>query len=113
MNSQLEMMAVSLTEEQNERYLEAEYEFHNLIARAAHNALVFEIVSIVSGLLWETRKELVNFVQNRSGDLNEHHRIYEAIRTRDTGAAGEAMYQHLMTALKLTRSEEFLKRTNA
>ncbi len=113
MNIQLEIMAVSLTDEKKERYLEAEYELHNLIARAAHNALIFEIISIVSGLLWETRKELVNFVQNRSGDFNEHYRIYEAIRARDAGAAGEAMNQHLTTALNLTRSEGFLKRDNA
>ncbi|MGI0084697.1 MAG: FadR/GntR family transcriptional regulator [Nitrososphaerales archaeon] len=113
MSNQLKAMEVSLTEELSEQYLEAEYELHNLIARAAHNALVFEIISIVSGLLWETRKELVSFVQDRSGDFNEHHRIYEAIRARDADLAGEAMRQHLMTALKLTRSEEFLKRTNA
>lgn len=113
MNSQLEIMGVSFTEEQKERYLEAEYEFHNLIAQAAHNALVFEIISIVSGLLWEARKELVNFVQDRSGDFNEHYRIYEAICARDAGAAGEAMKQHLMTALNLTRGEGFFKGADA
>ncbi|HLI34141.1 MAG TPA: FadR/GntR family transcriptional regulator [Terriglobia bacterium] len=113
MKALLETMAASLSEEQKEAYLEAEYEFHNCIARAARNPLLLEVISMVSGLLWETRKELVNFVPSRSEDFKEHHRIYEAITARNPEAAGDAMRQHLLTALNLTRSEAFLKRNEA
>jgi GntR family transcriptional regulator, transcriptional repressor for pyruvate dehydrogenase complex len=110
MKSQLEIMEASLAEEQKGRYLEAEYEFHNCIARADRNPLLLEIISMVGGLLWETRKELVNFVMDRSEDFKQHYRIYEAILARDSAAAADGMRRHLLTALDLTRSEAFLSR---
>lgn len=113
MKSQLEIMERSLSEEHKERYLEAEYEFHNCIARAARNPLLLEIISMVSGLLWETRKELVNFVPDRSEDFREHYHIYEAIASGNPDAAADAMRQHLLTALRISRSEAFLKRNEA
>lgn len=113
MKSQLETMEASLAEEVKERYLEAEYEFHNCIARAARNPLLLEIISMVGGLLWETRKELVNFVMNRGEDFKEHYRIYEGICARDPVAAADAMRHHLLTALNLTRSEAFLSKKEA
>jgi GntR family transcriptional regulator, transcriptional repressor for pyruvate dehydrogenase complex len=110
MKSQLEIMEASLAEEQKARYLEAEYEFHNCVARADRNPLLLEIISMVGGLLWETRKELVNFVTNRSEDFKQHYGIYEAICARDSAMAADAMRRHLLTALDLTRSEAFLSR---
>jgi DNA-binding FadR family transcriptional regulator len=59
--------------EQKEQYLEAEYEFHKCIARAAGNPLLLEIIGMVSGLLRGTRTELVNFVPDRCQDLREHY----------------------------------------
>ena len=67
----------------------------------------------LSGLLFETRKELLNFVPDRG---EEYHlsstfdRIYEAFVPGDPDAAGEAVRQHLLTALNLARNELFLKR---
>lgn len=110
MRGLLDTMTSSLTAEGSERYLEAEYEFHNCVARAARNPLLLEIISMVGGVLWETRKELVNFVPDRSEDFKEHQRIYDAIAAHDSEAAADAMHQHLITALNLTRSEAFLKR---
>jgi GntR family transcriptional regulator, transcriptional repressor for pyruvate dehydrogenase complex len=113
MKSQLEIMKDSLAEEHKEPYLEAEYEFHNCIARADRNPLLLEIISMVGGLLWETRKELVNFVTDRSEDFKQHYRIYEAILARDSAAAADGMRRHLLTALDITRSEAFLSRKEA
>lgn len=113
MKSQLEVMEASLAEEEKERYLEAEYEFHNCVARAARNPLLLEIISMIGGLLWETRKELVNFVPDRSEDYKQHDSIYEAIRAGDSAGAAEAMRRHLLIALDLTRSEAFLNKKEA
>lgn len=110
MQELLDTMTASLTPEGSERYLEAEYEFHNCVARAARNPLLLEIISMVGGVLWETRKELVNFVPDRSEDFKEHQRIYDSIAAHNPEEAAEAMHRHLMTALNLTRSEAFLKR---
>ena len=106
----LDTMASSLPSDRKDGYLQAEYEFHNTIARAARSPLLLEIISMVGGLLWETRKELVNFIPDRGEDYHQHSRIYEAIVAGDADAAGEAMRQHLLRALTLTRSEAFQRR---
>lgn len=110
MKDLLASMSSALPGERKNDYLQAEYEFHNTVARAARSALLLEIISMVGGLLWETRKELVNFVPDRSEDYHQHKHIYEAIAAEDADAAGEAMRQHLLTALNLTRSEAFQQR---
>jgi len=101
MHAQLEQMRSFLTDETRARYLEAEYEFHNCIARGAHNALLLEITSIVSGLLWETRKKLVELVPDLNEDLQAHRNIYLAACARQAQAAGDAMRRHLKVAFDL------------
>lgn len=110
MKGLLDVMATSLGEEQSEAYLQAEYEFHNCIARSACSPLLLEVTSMVGGLLWETRRELVNFIRDRSQDYEQHYQIYEAILAGDAAATAEAMQHHLFTALDLARSQAFRKR---
>lgn len=109
MDVQIKNMAASLKNGDMDRYLASEYEFHNCIARAAHNTLLLEVISIVGGLLWETRKALVNIVPDRNKDLEEHRAILVAISARDPDAAFSAMRQHLSSALALTKSESFIQ----
>src|SRR5215471_6775407 len=99
MTLQIERMAASLEDRKTDEYLASEYEFHNCIAKAAHNSLLLEVISIVGGLLWETRKALVNLVPDRQTDLGEHGAILEAISRRSPDAAADAMRRHLGTAL--------------
>ncbi|MGC2331080.1 MAG: FCD domain-containing protein, partial [Candidatus Acidiferrales bacterium] len=113
MKIRLEAMKKCLSDKTREGYLKAEYEFHNLIARAAHQALLFEIISMVSGVLWETRKRMVNLVVDLSEDLSEHRAIYRGIRSRDPMMAQRAMRKHLLTAIKLTRKNPFAERMEA
>ncbi|HXJ94366.1 MAG TPA: FadR/GntR family transcriptional regulator [Terriglobia bacterium] len=103
MTSQIEHMAANLDNHKKDQYLAAEYEFHNCIARAAHNNLLLEVISIVSGLLWETRKALVNLVPDRGKDLAEHNAILAAISGRDAEEAAAAMRRHLGSALELAQ----------
>ena len=77
-----------------------ECEFHNSIARAAHNNLLLEIIVIAGGLLWEVRKRLVHLVPDRPADDEQHRRIYLAISGQDAPAA-KAMRDHLQSALEL------------
>lgn len=101
--AQLEQMEARLNDEKRDRYLEMEYAFHNCIARAAHNTLLLEIISIVGGLLWETRKALVNLVPDLKEDFEQHRAIQLAICARDPQAASDAMRRHLKTALELAK----------
>jgi GntR family transcriptional regulator, transcriptional repressor for pyruvate dehydrogenase complex len=105
MEAQLQNMTANLGEAKTESYLEAEYEFHNCITRAAHNTLLSEVIVIVGGLLWETRKRLVSLVPDRSKDLQQHRDIYLAVAARDAQAAGHAMRRHLQSAMELLKSD--------
>lgn len=113
MSTRLETMGKCLGDKTRKGYLEAEYEFHNWIARAAHHTLLLEIISMVGGVLWETRKRLVNFVVDLSEDLSEHRSIYEGIRNRNPVMAQQAMRSHLLKAIELTRREAFSERMKA
>jgi DNA-binding FadR family transcriptional regulator len=75
MASQIETMGVHLDDKQKGEYLLSEYEFHNCIAKAAHNNLLMEIIRIVGGLLCETRKALVNVIPDRRKDLVACRRV--------------------------------------
>jgi GntR family transcriptional repressor for pyruvate dehydrogenase complex len=95
MASQIETMGVHLDDKQKDEYLLSEYEFHNCIAKAAHNNLLMEIIGIVGGLLCETRKALVNVIPDRRKDLEQHRAILVAIAAHDGEAAAYAMRHHL------------------
>ena len=105
MRSQIERMAANLEDHKKDQYLASEYEFHNCIARAAHNNLMLEIISIVSGLLWETRKALVHLVPDRGKDLEQHQAILAAISGRNPEEAAGAMRHHLGSALELAQKK--------
>jgi GntR family transcriptional regulator, transcriptional repressor for pyruvate dehydrogenase complex len=107
---QIERMAASLEDRKTDEYLASEYEFHSCIARAAHNSLSLEVLSIVGGLLWETRKALVNLVPDRKTDLGEHSAILAAISGRNPDAAAAAMRKHLGSALELGKKNAVLER---
>ena len=82
---QIHLMSTSLRD--RKRYLQAEYEFHNLISRAAHNPLILEIVLIISELLWEVRREVGMGNPEIKKDLQMHSRILEKIRDHDAEGA--------------------------
>lgn len=108
MTLQIEHMGASLDDKKTDAYLTSEYEFHNCIARAAHNTLMLEIISILGGLLWETRKALVNLVPDRQEDLEQHRAILTAISRHQPNAAVDAMRRHLSAALELGKKKAVL-----
>ena len=108
--NQIHLMTSALAD--RKRYLEAEYEFHNRIARAAHNPLLLEIILIVSELLWEMRKALVPVIPEIKDDLRQHRNIYEKIRARNAEAAREAMHLHLRAALQLAKKSGLVKESD-
>ncbi len=98
---QIQIMSASLKD--RKRYLQAEYEFHNQISRAAHNPLILEIILIVSELLWEVRREVGMSNPEIKKDLQMHANILEKIRTRDSEGAREAMHYHLKKTLQIAK----------
>jgi DNA-binding FadR family transcriptional regulator len=93
----LAMMAEAVESGRNSR--EADRLFHTRIAEATGNAV---LVSIVDGLWGSMFAPVFDALGRRMGlpehqgmALDDHARIYEALRRQDAAAAREAMHDHL------------------
>ena len=82
------------------RMMELDGEFHLNIARAAHNNLLFSMMTYLSNLLkeelWVNMKEknwkLPGYPQKY---LKEHTEIFNAIKSKDSNNARKQVYHHL------------------
>jgi GntR family transcriptional repressor for pyruvate dehydrogenase complex len=81
-------------------FLVHDINFHRSVAAASGNPIVASLVEMVSALYYERRRDTAAGASDR--DLRDaaemHRRIYQAIRTRDADAAGQAMHAHLIQA---------------
>lgn len=79
-------------------FVEADVEFHLLVANAGRNSLIVELLASVRSLLqvWITRA--VAGETDLTGTFQEHEAIYEAIAARDADGAREAMAHHMTVA---------------
>lgn len=82
-----------------EAQIEADIDFHNLLAVAAGNTLFVLVLSSVSGLLWESRRQTIQRVGSQRA-LADHIAVLDAIRRRDPEAAQQAMLKHMKTILE-------------
>ncbi|MEQ9716144.1 MAG: FadR/GntR family transcriptional regulator, partial [Candidatus Asgardarchaeum sp.] len=76
-------------------YIDTNVEFHETIAEAAQNRVLYEILTAVRGLLKESQETIVKHpgIMNRS--LEYHEKIFKAIKERNAFRAKEEMFAHL------------------
>jgi len=74
--------------------IEADIEFHNLLAAAAGNKLFGLVLSTVWGLLWESRRQTISRVGIEHA-LAGHRAVLDAVRRHDAEAARRAMQEHV------------------
>jgi GntR family transcriptional repressor for pyruvate dehydrogenase complex len=74
--------------------------FHAAIARASHNSVYATMLDAVSVLIANARRltEAVPWAVPRA--IEDHERIFEAIRARDPEAAADAMRSHIDSAIE-------------
>jgi len=82
------------------RMMEVDGEFHLNIAKAAHNNLLFSMMTYLSNLLkeelWVNMKEKAwNLPGYPQKYLKEHTEILSAIKNKDSKDARKRMYDHL------------------
>jgi len=82
------------------RMMELDGEFHLNIARAAHNNLLFSMMTYLNNLLkeklWVNMKEKTwNLPGYPQKYLKEHTEIFNAIKNKDSKNARKQVYQHL------------------
>lgn len=82
------------------RIMEFDREFHINIAKAAHNSLLFSMITYLANLqrekLWINLKEKSWSIPGRPQKyFEEHTEIFNAIKNKDSKGARKRMYDHL------------------
>jgi len=80
--------------------MESDREFHISIAKAAHNSILFSMMSYLADelkeKLWVNLKEKSWSIPGRPQKyLEEHIQIFDAIKNKDSTTASSRMYHHL------------------
>lgn len=82
-------------------FLAHDIAFHRTLAEASRNPIVASLVEMVSALYYDQRLQTTAAATGEAlrTEAEMHRRIYQAIRAHDPAAAGEAMGDHLTSAL--------------
>lgn len=82
-----------------ESFEEADEGYHATIARATHNPVLIQAYQSFSAahdaLEWGGLRQRLLTAERRVASRKEHDKVLKAIRSRDPGAAAEAMREHL------------------
>ena len=102
----LHQMELALGDEDQSEQIDIH--FHLCVAKASHNSLLINMMNSMTERLQQSMKEsrrLWFFSEQASVQLllQEHQKIYEAIRASDPKLAGEVMMQHI---LKVDRAQQ-------
>jgi GntR family transcriptional repressor for pyruvate dehydrogenase complex len=81
----------------------ADREFHQRIAAASRNPLLYRFVSIVTQLGKESRCRSYRLPRAIDNTRQEHRAIIDALRAQDVARAEQAMLSHLQEAEKFLR----------
>jgi len=79
-------------------FVEADMRFHQVIAEAAGNSLLTDLLTTVRSLIRVWVERAVNDTAHTDLTLREHTEIAEAIDARDGEAAAAAMERHMRSA---------------
>ncbi|PTS91818.1 MULTISPECIES: FadR/GntR family transcriptional regulator [unclassified Caulobacter] len=96
---QLEVLMVRMHEEEEVAGEDADREFHMIIARATGNGAIMATIENLWD--WRNRSPLARNILTRARGMglepriNEHRRVFEALKARDPHAARQAMRDHL------------------
>jgi GntR family transcriptional regulator, transcriptional repressor for pyruvate dehydrogenase complex len=93
MRLQLDRMRDSI--EAPEGYVDADVEFHALLARGARNEVLLTMLEPVVDLLRASRRVSAARAGNALRALGEHERILRMVEAKDAGGAREEMRGHL------------------
>lgn len=74
---------------------EIDMSFHRAIARASHNAALFETHGAYLARLWRARFLAARQKRNRERVVGHHNQILDALIARDSSAVAAAIDQHL------------------
>ncbi len=82
-------------QEDPEAFIEADLDFHLLLAEAAANPIILWLIDSIVGVLREQRIRIFNVEGGPQRGQHHHKRILDAVEKRDAAKAREAMRAHL------------------
>lgn len=78
-----------------DRVTVADLAFHDAVLRASANPFLPALLGQLGNLLYSTRRETSAFSEVQRHAIHHHHRVLEAIETRDPEVARKAMDDHI------------------
>jgi GntR family transcriptional repressor for pyruvate dehydrogenase complex len=105
----LETMKERFNARDSEKGEDADVEFHYAVAEATHNALLIRLVRTLSAEFTRSisaaRRQIYFHQDNAKKLVEQHRRIYKAIKARDPESASRAMRDHLTYAERELRKK--------
>jgi len=106
MAQELEAMRDSVNEP--EKFLSHDLSFHQALARAADNQVLSGIINAVAQMLFPIRRQMMEraTASEVTETIDDHERLYQAVRGRNPRWAKALMASHLRTAEQVWLREE-------
>ena len=92
----------------NSKFISADIKFHEAIAEAAQNRVLYEVFISIHSLLRESQEMVVKYPGIMKRSLGYHEKIYSAIKEKKVCVAKEAMLDHLDDVNKALKSLRIL-----
>lgn len=86
------------TKRDQERYTDADHDFHVALMKASHNAYFLKIYDAISSILKAGIEKTSRTITGRQASLSEHRAIMEAIEAKDPEQAEALMITHIENA---------------
>ncbi|CDZ24963.1 GntR family transcriptional regulator [[Clostridium] cellulosi] len=85
--------------ELNQNHTEVDMAFHNAIAEATKNEVIFRIIPIINDSIKAGYEKTVNSRDSFAKAIKFHEEVFNAIKNRDAEGAREALKCHLMQSI--------------
>ncbi|RCW76893.1 FadR/GntR family transcriptional regulator [Saliterribacillus persicus] len=90
---------------QNIDFLDEDIEFHYLIARSTNNEVLLKMMTIISDLLFESRRHSMKIKNQNEKAANYHILIAQAINQKNPSQARDLMRSHILDLLEDLKSK--------
>jgi GntR family transcriptional repressor for pyruvate dehydrogenase complex len=78
-----------------EDFLEADLEFHVLLAEATRNDVLHDTVNLIHRIIAEEKSHSINTIEDYRKSARYHRKILESVREKDISAAKREMAEHM------------------
>lgn len=80
--------------------VEADTAFHEALANAVHNEILVKIMDMLRYLAVKIRQETLVLPGTRTQTINDHKKIFEAVKNKDPAQAEKMMKKHIEKTIK-------------